>query len=316
MSTVLDGAVNASLARRIWAYQQERFPLAAYLPLIAIATLSGASFSRHARGAAHPVPWEVLGLGVVTVLVCFFLLRVLDEHKDAAVDRRYRPELPVPRGLVTLAELRAIGGGLLLLVLAANALVAPALLWICLAVAGWAALMTREFFVPEWLRARPAAYLLSHMVIMPLIFGYVTALDWLVAGGSPSPYLWAFLAVAFLNGIVIEVGRKIRAPEAEREGVDSYTGEWGVRAACTVWLGALAGAAGATWLAAQATGAAAVTAVLLLLLLPAAALPAIGFLRSGSPGWAARLEAAGGMWTLAVYLLLGSGPLLTRLIGI
>ena len=26
------------------------------------------------------------------------MLRVLDEHKDHDVDRRYRPELPVPRG--------------------------------------------------------------------------------------------------------------------------------------------------------------------------------------------------------------------------
>ncbi len=316
MSTILHGAAPAPLASRFWTYQRERFPLAVYLPLIAVATLCGALYSRHARGGAGMPDLAVLGVGVATVLAFFFLLRVLDEHKDAALDRRYRPELPVPRGLITLAELRAIGGTLLALVLLGNALLAPPLLWICLAIAGWAVLMTREFFVPEWLRAHPAAYLLSHMLIMPLIFGYVTAIDWLLAGASPSPYLWAFLAVAFLNGIVVEVGRKVRAPEAERVGVDTYTGAWGVHAAGAVWLAALAGAAVAAWVAARGTGAASLTALFLLVLLPLAALPAVAFLRTRTSVWASRLEAASGLWTLVIYLLLGAGPLLSRLSGI
>ena len=29
--------------------------------------------------------------------------------------------------------------------------------------------MTAEFFVPEWLKARPFLYLVSHMAIMPFI---------------------------------------------------------------------------------------------------------------------------------------------------
>src|SRR5260370_38008999 len=109
------------------------------------------------------------------------MLRVLDEHKDAAVDRRYRPELPVPRGLVTLADLRWAGGGALVTVLALNALLAPVLLLPCLAIAVWAALMTREFFVREWLRAHPAAYLISHMAIMPMIDIYTTGLGLIAA---------------------------------------------------------------------------------------------------------------------------------------
>ena len=58
------------------------------------------------RGAAP----SVLAI-VVAVLVLFgffFQLRVADEHKDNEDDTKYRPERPVPRGLVTLKELRVV----------------------------------------------------------------------------------------------------------------------------------------------------------------------------------------------------------------
>ncbi|HEX7242352.1 MAG TPA: hypothetical protein VF263_18840, partial [Longimicrobiaceae bacterium] len=207
-----------SLASRLAVYQRERFPLAGYVPLIAVFTFSAAAYSRLARGAPGFVPPERFAVGAATALVFFFGLRVLDEHKDAGVDRRFRPELPVPRGLVSLAELRRVGGGALALVLLLNAWVAPVLLWACLAVAAWAALMTKEFFVPEWLRAHPAAYLVTHMAVMPMIDGYTTGLDWLAEGARAPAGLWFFLLVTFLNGVVIEVGRKVRAPEGEREG--------------------------------------------------------------------------------------------------
>jgi 4-hydroxybenzoate polyprenyltransferase len=244
--------------------------------------------------------------------VFFFMLRVLDEHKDAGTDQRYRPELPVPRGLVTLAELRWVGGGALIAVLALNALLAPALLLACLAIAVWAALMTREFFVREWLRAHPAAYLISHMAIMPMIDTYTTGLDWMVAGARPSPGLACFLVVTFLNGTVIEIGRKIRVPETEREGVDTYTGAWGIRAAPTIWLMVLLAAAFTAWLAARYSGAGSLTAVALVGLVPVTAFPAIRFLQAHSAAGARSIEKASGLWVLASYLLLGGGPFVAR----
>lgn len=261
------------------------------------------------------MPPGLFAAGALTALVFFFLLRVLDEHKDAEVDRRYRPELPVPRGLVTLAELRRVGSAALLLVLLLNALVAPVLLWACLAVALWAALMTKEFFVPEWLRARPAAYLATHMAIMPMIDGYTTGLDWLAAGAEPPAGLGLFLVVTFLNGVVIEVGRKIRAPGGEREGVDTYTKAWGVRAAPAVWLTTLAATAATAWLAARHVGVGPEAALVLAAAGGAAALPALLFLRRPDAARARRIETASGAWTIAMYLLLGAGPWAARWIG-
>src|SRR5207247_11479466 len=103
----------------------------------------------------------------------------------------------------------------------------------------WAALMTREFFAAPWLRRQPTAYLISHMAILPMIDGYTTGLDWLAGGSGPPAGLWFFLVVTFLNGSVMEIGRKLRAPEDEREGVTTYTGAWGRRAAPVGWLAGL-----------------------------------------------------------------------------
>lgn len=285
------------------------------MPLISVFTFSAAAYSRLARGAPGFVPLDRFLVGVFTALVFFFLLRVLDEHKDAEVDRRYRPELPVPRGLVSLAELRRIGGAALALAVLLNALVAPVLLWACLAVAAWAALMTKEFFVPRWLRAHPAAYLVTHMAIMPMIDGYTTGLDWLAEGVDPPRGLGLFLLVTFLNGIVIEIGRKIRAPGGEREGVDTYTSTWGLRNAPGVWLATLFATAFTTWLAARHVGIGGAAAAILAVAALATALPAVRFLRAPDAKSAKAIETASGAWTIAMYLLLGAGPFVARWIG-
>jgi 4-hydroxybenzoate polyprenyltransferase len=296
-------------------YQRERFPLARYAPLIAVFTFSAAAYSRLIRGSPGFIRAEIFAAGAWTALTFFFLLRVLDEHKDAALDRRYRSELPVPRGLVTLAELRWIGGLALASTLLGNALIAPVLLWTCLAIGVWTALMTKEFFMGAWLRAHPTAYLLSHMSIMPIVDGYTTGLDWLVAGAHPQPGLGLFLLVTYLNGTVLEIGRKLRAPRDEREGVESYTHVWGMRAAPIVWLAVLLAAAVTAGLAAHHTGAATVTVTLLAPLWLVTAIPALCFLKTRHAAWAARVEAASGLWVLALYLLLGTGPFIARWLG-
>jgi 4-hydroxybenzoate polyprenyltransferase len=172
--------------------------------------------------------------------------------------------------------------------------------------------MTHEFFVRDWLRVHPAAYLISHMAIMPMIDTYTTGLDWIVAGARPSPGLGYFLLVTFLNGTVIEVGRKIRASGCEREGVDTYTKAWGIRGAPAVWLIVLLTAAVTAWLAARYTGAGSLTAAMLMALAFAASFPAIDFLRAPGLRAARSIEKASGLWILASYLLLGSGPFLAR----
>jgi 4-hydroxybenzoate polyprenyltransferase len=302
------------LTRRLFAYQAERFPLAGFVPLITLFTVASAAFSRIARHAPGNVSATLLAVGSFTSLVCFFLLRVLDEHKDAADDRRFRPELPVPRGLVSLGELRAVGTAAGTLAVLLNALLAPVMLLPLALVAVWATLMTREFFVREWLRAHAAAYLVTHMAIMPLIDGYTTGLDWLPAGRHPPVGVLWFLAVTFANGVLIEIGRKLRAPADERTGVDTYTHVWGPRRAPLVWLFALAAS---TWLSVQASrhvGWPRGAVVLFVTLAVAAGVPALRFVGSQRRGAASAVERVSQAWPAFTYLSLGVLPLLARVL--
>lgn len=299
---------QAGLLARFWVYQRERFPLAGFAPLITAFTFSSAAYSRLSRGASGFIPLTRLGVGVFTALVFFFSLRVLDEHKDADVDRRYRPELPVPRGLITLKELRTIGGVALAAVVALNAAMLPALLVPMAAVAVWATLMTREFFVRDWLRAHPTAYLLSHMAIMPLIDTYTTGLDWLAVGRRPPSGLGYFLVVTFLNGMLVEIGRKVRSPGTERAGVDTYTRAWGLRTAPVVWLLLMAAAAAVAVFALRHVGSGAIEIGTIALAAAWGVAAAIQFMRRPELASQLALERASQQWMFATYLALGTLP--------
>lgn len=295
---------TAPLLPRLIRYQAERFPLAAYAPLVAIASLAAIGWSRAARGAAGYVPTSHGLTAALTMLTAFALLRVADEHKDAALDRVARPELPVPRGLVTLGELRFTASLLVTAVVALNAYVMPVALVPLGAVALWTALMTREFFVPDWLRARPALYLVSHMVILPLILLYGSTADWLAVGAAPPRGLIVFLAASYACGLVLELGRKLRDPLAERPGVETYTGAWGSRRALQVWGSALLAAALLIGLSMRLAGsslalAAAVPAVAALI--TASAAPALA---AGQPGSGKRIESRSALFTLLAYAAL------------
>jgi hypothetical protein len=193
---------------------------------------------------------------------------------------------------------------------------APALLLPLFAVLAYMALMTAEFGVREWLRARPITVLWTHMLIMPLIDLYATATDWLAAGdgaharGVVGAGIAWFLLTSFCNGIVVEVGRKIRSPEDEEPGVETYSALWGRGRAVRVWIAAMLATAAAAAFAARAVGGA--TAVLLLLgtLLLAGAWLGARLVRAPRPGMGRRLELVSGLWTLAVYLGVGVLPLL------
>lgn len=297
------------LVRRLWTYQGERFPLAVYVPLMAVAALAAVAVPAAARGAGR-FPWGAWAVGAVTLVVFFFFLRALDEHKDAAGDARYRPELPVPRGLVTLRELRRVAAVSMLAVILLNGAMSRAVLVPLALALAWAGLMGREFFVRDWLRARPLAYLLSHMLVMPLIFLYATTLDWLVASDPVPNGTAAFLTLAFCNGLVIEIGRKVRSPADEREGVETYSAVWGLGPAVTAWIGALL----IGGLAAVATADAFEAGLLARALLTIFALLAAGAgavaLRGHADRRARWIEPAAAFWTLASYGTLGIAALL------
>lgn len=292
-------------------YLRERFPLAAHAPLVAAFSLSAVSVSRLLRGERGLPDPAALAVAFVVALLFFFQLRVADEFKDAEDDRQHRPYRPVPRGLVTLGELGRLGVASAVVQLAVALALAPRLI-VPLALA-WAylAVMTREFFAPAWLKARPVAYMASHMAIIPLIDLFATSCDWLVAGRTWPPHGLAwFLLVSYVNGVVVEIGRKTRAPQDEEPGVETYSALWGRPAAVQAWLVALVATALCAWQTARQIGIAGPFGWVLVALMAGCAAVAVTFLRSSRPGAGKRLEIMSGVWTLLMYLSLGAVPAL------
>lgn len=229
-------ANNQSFYKRILVYLAERFPLNKFSIMVSMFALSGLCFSQMLRGSPPlPSPLVFLIAAIVTLFV-FFQLRVADEFKDYADDCLYQPYRPVPRGLISLKKL-----GILAFISALIQAILVALLDVKLflpLVAVWLymALMTKEFFVRDWLRAHIIVYVATHMFIMVFIDLFITACDWLRQGSTMPSGIYAFLSVSLCNGLIIEFGRKIRAPEQEENGVQTYSHIWGVRTASSVWL--------------------------------------------------------------------------------
>jgi len=297
-----------SLARRLWIYQAERFPLGKTVPLLAV--FSAASLCVSAHLAGRPVPdWPGFVAAFVVAFLVFFQMRVCDEWKDLEEDRRFRPGRPIPRGLVSLSTVTGMGVASLPLTAGAVWLWHPPALWLLAGLWLWLALMTVEFGVPVGLKARPVLYLVSHMLIMPLLVLTLTGLEW-GPGGSASPALWHFFALAFANGCVLEIGRKLWAPEAEIDGVDSYSKLWAPPRAALVWGGCV-GVAAALLIALAYAGGSGVPAMVITLPVLVPYLRAVwSYSTSPTPQAQDRIDKLSGLWVLYCYATAGFLPML------
>ncbi len=301
---------GASLPKRLWLYQAERFPI--FKTGLLLAVFSAASISVSAHLASRPLPGIAILVSVwLVTIILFFQMRACDEWKDREDDRNFRPERPIPSGLVTLRLIITIAlfGVLVASVLTVNisrSLLLPLMLaWL------WLGLMTLEFFIPHWLKARPLLYLISHMMIMPLIDLFITAAEWMPHSSYPEPGLWLFLCLSFVNGCVLEIGRKVWAPESEREGVETYSGLLGHRKAAWIWAALCCVA----WLLLAGVG---------LLVGAPFAVAAPGLLALAAIFWTVRkfiaaptaknektIDNAAGLWVFICYCLAGFAPIVS-----
>lgn len=235
-------AADDPWARRIGAWFDERFPAAMVvvgLPTFLAANLLGQLAGRAHEGAprVHLDLRLVAGwLAAVGFLLC---IRIFDEHKDHDDDVRLHPERLLSRGVVRLRELDAIQVVVLAAIVAVclwfDGGVGPVLGTFGVAF-GWLLLMRVEFFVGAWLRPRIVLYALSHAVVTPL------AAWWMFTSGAgrvTGPrVLVPFLVAAYLSSLLFELARKLLPPEAEREGVATYSSVLGAGRAAriTAWL--------------------------------------------------------------------------------
>ncbi len=286
--------------KRWYVYQRERFPLLVYMPLVITYTAAMVNGAATLRGVSPPALPVQLG-AMLSCLLFFLLLRLADEWKDYHHDIQSRPYLPVARGVVSLRELGVLAIGCLLAQVALAWWAAPPLLWLLLPVWGYFAAMTVEFGIGQWLHKHVHWYLLSHMVLLPLFGYYLTAWDWLVYAASPPPALGWLVLLSFVCGLILEIGRKLRAPECEEPGVATYSAAWGARRAALLWLCLLgvAGGIAAVWLVVQGGNLGGAGLLLAMLILAAAVV--WNYVRQPVQRYARWFQPLSGLWILLTY---------------
>jgi 4-hydroxybenzoate polyprenyltransferase len=231
--------------------------------------------------------WQAAATTLV-VAAAFLQLRILDEIRDAAIDAVGHPERPLPSGLVTEPELRALAVALALVGVVLTVPFGVAELAACslALITIWAL----GHGLPRRLALRHGMLgeALLHSVIVPelLLVAWTSVAD--LDAWAP---LGAALLLAWGAGLTIELARKTVRPGEERPGVLTYSRELGRPRA--ILLGALA--ISAAWLGAGGLAIAshATTATAVVPLVAAGSIPLLtqrfgerigtGALRSAAP---------------------------------
>ena len=196
-----------------------------------------------------PIIWYKF-LPLFIIIFMFFLqLRITDEFKDYEEDLKYRPYRPVQRGIISLKALGKIGIATIIIQIILAHVINPKLIYFMLLVWIYMFLMTKEFFIKNWLTERILIYALSHVVIMIFITlvivkgtGYILqdhfleTLYLLLEKYEKNIFigLIPLFALNYLNGIVLEIGRKTRRTDEEEYGVQTYSKLWGRKKAVIV----------------------------------------------------------------------------------
>ena len=281
--------------------------------LVCAFSFSAIAYSRICRGVQGFVSTQTFLLGIFTTITLFLLLRIFDEFKDAKDDAAYRKELPVPRGLIK--ELKIVGIVVAVLQIGINAIFFPKMLILYFVVIAYLLLMGKEFFISAWLKRNQFFYVVSHMFIIPLVDVYASGLDWFLNNATAPIGLLFFFMVSYMNGVVLEVGRKIKAPEAEAEGVLSYTYMLGTARATYLWLVVLFVTLLLSIAAAHYAGYGLTAFYFLATAFALCSIAAFTFIKNKSTKASKAIEISSAIWTIAMYLILGGIPMIQKLLS-
>lgn len=228
---------DSPFGARLRAYTQERFPLFSHICMVIIYFLANQFLAQILGRPNEPlqIGWFTL-LGTIFLFCVFFHLRVFDEHKDYVDDCKHYPDRILSRGLITLTHLKIL------------AIIAIVIEFVCAWVSGWSAIvavtvaiffswvMLHEFFVKTWLKRHFIIYAISHMLIMPLLTATIFSFTMRRPFWEAPWLFWAYAAADFFAFANWEISRKIKLPEDEIDGVESYSKTFGMYKAAFVVL--------------------------------------------------------------------------------
>lgn len=298
--------------KSFYIYQKERFPIIVNLILIGSFTFSALSFSKNLRVEEYSVDWNIFFSGLVITFTTFFLIRIIDEFKDFESDKEHRPHLPVQRGIISLGKLKIVGVVLFSIQLGVIVFLLPKIWMFYLLMMGYLFMMSFEFFIPKWLNNHTIAYTTSHMVIVALIDFFASTLDWGMVSVFAPKGLYILVVVSFFNGLVIELGRKIKAPE--NEDYNSYTRLYGIKNSVLIWLGVMLATLVSATIATHYANYESTSYLILTAIFLISCYLGFSLIKSPTKNKSKLVEIVSAIWTLVMYLIVGCYPQLRALI--
>ena len=238
-------------------YLNERFPLGKNSFFVLIFTLSGYIYTSllynskimylFTNGVKIGIfQYKIIALFII-VFMFFFQLRITDEFKDYEEDLKYRAYRPVQRGIISLKTLGKTGIVTVIIQIMLAHVIDPEIIYFMIFVWIYMFLMAKEFFIKKWLTKRILIYALSHVVIMVFItLVIIEATQYIVPKNIFDVFilqryrhnidfaLIPLFVLNYLNGIVLEIGRKTRRADEEEHGVQTYSKLWGKKKAAVI----------------------------------------------------------------------------------
>lgn len=172
-------------------------------------------------------------IGAFALFLFVGQLRFMDELKDYEKDLIANPDRPLPRGAISKVQLHCLirvnGFALLAFVPISAIMFNPSAALALFAALVWLYLMYEEFFIRDWLSARPFLYAISHqVVIFPLcLYAIGLASSETILSRDSLAFATLILSAFF----TFEVGRKLD-PNAHKI-LKTYLVEKGIKTVIT-----------------------------------------------------------------------------------
>lgn len=219
--------------KKLIAYQRERFPV-----VILAASFLPAILSSGAVTVGHTPLLSVL-IALVASLAYLFHIRVIDEHRDFEHDTLHHSSRPVQRGVISKKELRRADVAAVTLLLLLSVYAGFTAFILALGMLAYAYVAEHEFFLGEHIRRRFFLYNGINLIQMFALQLFVYAV---FTDPFPfTPLVAAHFLFTALGTVIFEFVRKIKRPEEDGTGKDTYTGRLGLTKALSVFLVLLAG---------------------------------------------------------------------------
>lgn len=233
--------------KKWYTYQKERFPILIYGLYIFCIIFAVFCFSSYMSPLATkevikdantllPVKFEYEYLKLIPMFIFAFLqflmVRIVDEFKDFEEDTKYRPYRPVPRGLISLKELKTLFKVCVLIQFSISLAYNPDGLILLMGFWVFFALFCKDFFIKEFLDKHILITVLIDELLVAFLALYLSSF----VGYVNIKFLWPILLIAYIVSWVVEIARKVRCKEDEEEGVKTYTAVLGIGKTITILI--------------------------------------------------------------------------------